>query len=206
MCGRFNDRIINFLLEDLEEKEENILITVGDRLSMIAETTKLNIIQKISIPHSVENIYNTINTIISKIDTELKNKKVNKVFLYYTTNDDTMNGRPTKTRLIPMDKKVLQNATHKAWPTNNIPYWQINTQELLSDLLRQYIFLNLNSALVNSISSEQKNRLITLQNAEKNIKELIATKTLEYNQKRQTTITSELIDVITGYTVNKKNK
>ena len=40
----------------------------------------------------------------------------------------------------------------------------------------------------------------------KNIKELISTKTLEYNQKRQTTITSELIDVITGYTVNKKNK
>ena len=32
LCGRFNDRIINFLLEDLEEKEENILITVGDRL------------------------------------------------------------------------------------------------------------------------------------------------------------------------------
>ena len=133
MCGRFNDRIINFLLEDLEEKEENILITVGDRLSMIAETTKLNIIQKISIPHSVENIYNTINTIISKIDTELKNKKVNKVFLYYTTNDDTMNGTPTKTRLIPMDKKVLDlplRALEKEKLNNLTDYiWLVDVSE-----------------------------------------------------------------------------
>ena len=75
-----------------------------------------------------------------------------------------------------------------------------------SVLLKQYIFVGLNNALINSIASEQKNRLITLQNAENNINDLIRTKNLEYNQKRQGTITSELLDVVTGYAVAKKRK
>ena len=74
----------------------------------------------------------------------------------------------------------------------------------MSDLLKQYISITLNNALANSIASEQKNRLITLQGAEGNIEELIKNKTQEYNQKRQTTITSELLDVITGFKVAKK--
>ena len=117
-----------------------------------------------------------------------------------------MNGTLTKTRLIPVDKKILENAQKKVWPTNNIPYWQINSKTLIVDLLKQYIFVGLNNALINSIASEQKNRLITLQNAENNINDLIRTKNLEYNQKRQGTITSELLDVVTGYAVAKKRK
>ena len=77
---------------------------------------------------------------------------------------------------------------------------------MIVDLLKQYIFVGLNDALVNSIASEQKNRLLTLQNAENNINDLIRTKNLEYNQKRQSTITNELLDVVTGYSVSKRKK
>ena len=48
------------------------------------------------------------------------------------------------------------------------------------------------------MASEQKNRLITLQGAEQNIKDHITELTLRYNQKRQNVITSELIDVVSG--------
>lgn len=206
LCGRFNDRVVNFVADDINDSEQNKIVVVGERLSMLMEVTKLNVAKTLSIPNSIENISNTIYEILQIIEDEMKSGGSNKIFLYYTANDETLNGTLTKTRLIPIDKKVLQNSKNKVWPTNNIPYWQVNTKELMSDLLKQYIFVVLNNALVNSISSEQKNRLITLQNAENNINDLIRSKSLEYNQKRQGTITSELLDVVTGYAVSKKKK
>ena len=48
------------------------------------------------------------------------------------------------------------------------------------------------------MASEQKNRLITLQGAEENIKDYITDTKLRYNQMRQNIITAELIDVVSG--------
>ena len=206
LCGRFNDKIANFTIDDIQNTDENKVIVVGERLSMLLSNTKLKIFKTIPVPNSIENISNTIYELLAVIEKEIESKSINKVFLYYTANDDTMNGTLTKTRLIPIDKKILENAQKKVWPTNNIPYWQIDTKTLAVDLLKQYIFVGLNDALVNSIASEQKNRLLTLQNAENNINDLIRTKNLEYNQKRQSTITNELLDVVTGYSVAKKKK
>ncbi len=206
LCGRFNDKIANFTIDDIQNTDENKVIVVGERLSMLLSNTKLKIFKTIPVPNSIENISNTIYELLAVIEKEIEEKTINKVFLYYTANDDTMNGTLTKTRLIPIDKKILENAQKKVWPTNNIPYWQIDTKTLVVDLLKQYIFVGLNDALVNSIASEQKNRLLTLQNAENNINDLIRTKNLEYNQKRQSTITNELLDVVTGYSVAKKKK
>lgn len=206
LCGRFNDKIANFTIDDIQNTDENKVIVVGERLSMLLSNTKLKIFKTIPVPNSIENISNTIYELLAVIEKEIENKTINKVFLYYTANDDTMNGTLTKTRLVPIDKKILENAQKKVWPTNNIPYWQIDTKTLVVDLLKQYIFVGLNDALVNSIASEQKNRLLTLQNAENNINDLIRTKNLEYNQKRQSTITNELLDVVTGYSVAKKKK
>ena len=206
LCGRFNDKIMNFVVDDIKSSDETKIIIVGERLNMLMSNTKLNIEKSIPVPNSIDNISSTIFDILEVIEKEIKNKTSDKVFLYYIANDDTMNGTLTKTRLIPVDKKILENAQKKVWPTNNIPYWQINSKTLIVDLLKQYIFVGLNNALINSIASEQKNRLITLQNAENNINDLIRTKNLEYNQKRQGTITSELLDVVTGYAVAKKRK
>ena len=206
LCGRFNDKIMNFVVDDIKSSDKTKIIIVGERLNMLMSNTKLNIEKSIPVPNSIDNISSTIFDILEVIEKEIENKTSDKVFLYYTANDDTMNGTLTKTRLIPVDKRILENAQKKVWPTNNIPYWQINSKTLIVDLLKQYIFVGLNNALINSIASEQKNRLITLQNAENNINDLIRTKNLEYNQKRQGTITSELLDVVTGYAVAKKRK
>lgn len=206
LCGRFNDKMKNFVVEDAGNDDNAQVIVVGERLLNLMSATKLNIVKSIYLPNSVENSSNMIYELLQVIEEKLKKQEIDNVFLYYTSSDDTVNGTPTKTRLIPIDRKLLENAQNKVWPTNKIPYWQIKNEILISDLLQQYVFAILNNALANSITSEQKNRLITLQSAETNINDLIRNKTLEYNQKRQSTITAELLDVVTGYQVSKKRK
>jgi len=207
LCGRYNDKMIDFVLNDFSLSDlNNKVVVVGDRLQMLIEDKKLNIIKTLSIPSSMETTTATIHDIVQLIDSEINSCVVNRVTLYYTLNDDSASGTVTKIRLIPIDDRLLNSIKKRRWITNNIPSWQVDTTTLVSNILRQYIFVVLNSAMINAMASEQKNRLITLQNAEKNISDLIKSKTLEYNQKRQTTITSELLDVITGYKVSNKKK
>ena len=54
------------------------------------------------------------------------------------------------------------------------------------------------SALVNSLASEHSTRMVAMDGAKKNADEMIKALNLEYNKKRQSMITNELIEVISG--------
>ena len=70
------------------------------------------------------------------------------------------------------------------------------------------LFVEIYKAIASSLASEHFTRMISMQNAEKNIDEHLESMNLEYQQRRQTEITNELLDVVVGSEVlkNKKNK
>jgi F-type H+-transporting ATPase subunit gamma len=191
LCGRFNDKILDFTLENINNNLENIFLIMGDRLSLFAENKKLNF-ESLSMPNYDGVIIYTIHKIIKIIEKH----KTDSVYLYYIRNDNTISGVLQKTRLIPIDNILLTRLKDKKWITNKIPQWRVDTKTLILNLLRQYIFVLINDVLINSMTTEYKNRLFTLQNADDNIGDIIKTKTAQYNQKRQSKITQELLDVI----------
>ena len=64
--------------------------------------------------------------------------------------------------------------------------------------MREYLTMVLFSAITMSLSAEHYTRMINMQNAEKNIDERLDEMNLIYQQKRQETITEELIDIVSG--------
>jgi F-type H+-transporting ATPase subunit gamma len=70
---------------------------------------------------------------------------------------------------------------------------------LFSMLIRQYLFVSLFRALAESLASENASRLAAMQGAEKNIEERLAALTLDFYQKRQMSITEELLDIVSGF-------
>jgi F-type H+-transporting ATPase subunit gamma len=74
----------------------------------------------------------------------------------------------------------------------------------LAALIRQYLFVQLYRASAESLSSENTSRLFTMQTAEKNIDERISELNNRYNSQRQEAITSELLDVVSGFEVLSK--
>ena len=70
---------------------------------------------------------------------------------------------------------------------------------LLSRLVRQYLFVSLFRAMAESLAGENASRIASMQAAEKNIQERLAELSTAYNQRRQTAITEELLDVVTGF-------
>ncbi len=69
---------------------------------------------------------------------------------------------------------------------------------LVGELLPRYVNVRVFHALLETATGEQAARMVAMDNATKNCKELISTLTTLYNKARQAAITTELIDIVSG--------
>jgi F-type H+-transporting ATPase subunit gamma len=67
-------------------------------------------------------------------------------------------------------------------------------------LIRQYLFVSLYRAFAESLASENASRLAAMQRAERNIEERLDDLGARFRQERQTSITDELLDILSGFT------
>jgi F-type H+-transporting ATPase subunit gamma len=65
-------------------------------------------------------------------------------------------------------------------------------------LLPKLVVDNIFTAMVNSQASEQGARMTAMDNATRNAKDMISNLTLKYNSIRQSAITTELTEIISG--------
>ena len=66
-------------------------------------------------------------------------------------------------------------------------------------LISEYLFVTLFRGFATSLAAENAARLAAMQRAEKNIEELQADLQSRYHALRQTVITEELFDIISGF-------
>ena len=207
LCGRFNDKISEFYIDNCLNDKNQYIITIGDRIDMLIKYKNIKVDKTFSIPNSIDSIIGLVYDLFNIIESFLKVDQLGKIVVYFTSYDSKNNGNLTKKRILPFEKSYFNKLAKIKWPTNNIPYWRIDTKKLVSDFIQQYIFSNIYFTIASSMASEQKNRLFTLQGAEQNIKDHIVETNLKYNQIRQNVITSELIDVVSGAKfLRKKNE
>ncbi|RQW81246.1 MAG: hypothetical protein EHM14_01710 [Methanothrix sp.] len=69
----------------------------------------------------------------------------------------------------------------------------------MAALIRQYLFFSLYRAFIESLASENASRLPLMQVAEKNIEEHLNELNMHFRIQCQTAITSELLDIVTGF-------
>ncbi|MFN8367712.1 MAG: ATP synthase F1 subunit gamma [Candidatus Kapaibacterium sp.] len=70
--------------------------------------------------------------------------------------------------------------------------------EILENLLPRYLNLQLWRALLDSNAAEQAARMMAMENATTNAKDLINSLQLEYNKARQAAITKEMLEIVGG--------
>ena len=71
-------------------------------------------------------------------------------------------------------------------------------QALLTDLLPNYIYVQILECLYQTSVGEHAARMAAMENATSNCKELVRSLTLVYNKARQAGITTELMDIVGG--------
>ena len=82
----------------------------------------------------------------------------------------------------------------------------MDVDQLFSSLVRQYLFFTLYRAFVEFLASDNASRLLSMQAAEKNIEEHLNDLNVQFHRQRQAAITSELLDVVTGFEALTKDR
>ena len=71
-------------------------------------------------------------------------------------------------------------------------------EKILDELMKKYFEYNMYFALVDSLAAEHSARMQAMDNATKNAKERVEALKISYNKARQESITTELIEIISG--------
>lgn len=222
LVGRFNKSIANFTMENLKQNGIDIndvdFIVGGKSLSSKILSLGYDINTLFTMPSSVKAMITVAKKIVLKLwdiqskqqngdkDFSFSNQQL-KVYIFYNSKNEHSVIVQNMMQLLPVDTNFLKNLSQKKWPTKNIPiYAQRSRRTLFSIFMRQLLFANIYKAVAQSLAAEHFTRMISMQNAEKNIDEHLEQMNLEYQQRRQTEITNELLDVVVGAEVLKTKK
>lgn len=202
MVGKFNKEILSNVYEWLRAKKlkrnDVMLITVGKRITMLAEQEKFKIFAKYASANSAKAVGSIAEAVIIKIEQAINKHHINNVVLWYHKRSK-QSVELMKRKILPFNTDSLVRLKDKKWPTNNVPQITVKPEKLFSALVDQSLIISVVTMLNYSLAAEHFLRMTNMQNAEKNIDDNLEELNLTFQQMRQEQITGELIDVVAGY-------
>ncbi|OYE00581.1 F0F1 ATP synthase subunit gamma [Nostoc sp. 'Peltigera membranacea cyanobiont' 232] len=212
MCGQFNEQISHYAIAELEKlklsPEHLAIFAVGSRLISHLETAGYGIEQTFAMPGSLAGITSMVQEILPHIarwrDSEAllrsaEREQIGQITLFYNHLHSNTLWEPYKLQLLPLDGQWLQHIESQEWRSRTLPTFTMPSDVLVASLLRQYFFILLYRAFGESLAGENASRLASMQVAEKNIEERLTEFTSQFQQKRQTAITDELLEIISAF-------
>ncbi|MFH2019327.1 MAG: ATP synthase F1 subunit gamma [bacterium] len=117
---------------------------------------------------------------------------VDEVFIAYPKFISTLVNQPTITRLLPLA------GTHPTQTTSATYTFEPTSSELITELFPYMVEMSIYQILIDASASEHSARMVAMKNASDNATDLISNLTLDYNQARQSQVTTELLDATTA--------
>ena len=199
LCGGFNGSIIKFS-KKLSEK----IIDDGGQVSYIFVGKKayqslqrfcgdsiLDFFSDIANP-SIK--FELAGSIRDKILELFLNDSMDECYLIYTEFKSAISQTVQSLKLLPLNALETndKNSSNKSYD------FEPSEEEILNEIIPKNIAIQIHTALLENLASEQGSRMTAMDNATRNANDMIDNLTLFYNRSRQALITKELIEIISG--------
>lgn len=210
LVGKFNRDVINFADSYFKthgyEQNSLIYLCIGKRINGLMSARKNLIAAAYPISNSLKEIASIASEILKKTDEIIAHQKVKQVLIFYNHREAGQAQKTDKRQLIPLPKNTFTALKQKRWEGKSFPLVTADKDALFSALSHEFLTVSLTGTLTASLAAEHYARMVNMQQAEKNIDESLENMNLEYQQARQTAITDELIDIVSGAESMKKKK
>lgn len=124
------------------------------------------------------------------------NNEIDELYMIYSRFMSMSKQEPTLVKLFPIEPPKRQDKEDKEKAEEYL--FEPNERDLLIELLPKHIFVQILNAFLQNEVSEHAARMAAMDNATRNCKEMVSNLTLIYNKARQASITSELMDIVSG--------
>lgn len=203
LVGQFNERVASYALETMAQlqprAELRSVLAVGLRAAGSLELAKQPVDDMLPVPGSASAITPTVQRLLLHIERWRAELAVQQVVIFANHPISNVAYAPRHLTLLPIDLELLEELSDRPWPTHVLPTFSMDWDALFSGLTYQQLFVGLYKALAESMASENASRLASMQAAERNIGERLEDLNTEYHQLRQTAITAELLDIVSGF-------
>lgn len=201
MCGRFNEQLAERVAQDVSDAESGsmLLLAIGEYVGGPLERHRRLPDAHAAAPESVEGITRRVEDLLVRIEAWQREEDIDRLLLFYNERT-TGSGYDVRVRqLLPLDHEWLRGLREAPWPTNMLPGFRTEWEELFSALVREYLFVSLHRAFAESLASEHSSRLAAMQRAEKNVEERLHALNQRFHRRRQTAVTEEVLDIMAGF-------
>ncbi len=207
LCGGFNNNLFRSVethiadkLHEYNESGNLLLVTIGRKAEAYFKKRKYNVVD--SYPGFFDHVdYDLTAEIMGKATGQFADGEVDQVQIAFNEFKTVISQNrmistvlPLETDSLEMDKKAEEGKL-----VEFVDYiYEPSADFILAKLLPVHVNMQLWRAVLESNASEQGARMAAMDNATENAKELEQELSLKYNQARQSAITTELSEIVSG--------
>ncbi len=195
LAGAFNNNVLNLAWQHMQSRPVHYVVTIGQMARAFFESKGQPI--DLEFTHAVTNptLHDARGIMRDILDLYDRNL-MDEVVVVYTRMESTVAQKPELVRLLPILESDIPSQGESTF-TGEILY-DPSPKEVLNVLVPQYLVGMIYSVLIHSFASEHAARMMAMSNANKNAEKMLETLNLEYNRSRQSSITTELLDMASG--------
>ncbi|MDO4510512.1 MAG: ATP synthase F1 subunit gamma [Bacteroidales bacterium] len=205
LCGAFNIYVGKFLLETVKEAQKKYgqdvaitIIPVGKKITKGLQAMKkapfeVRIVEGINTRSNADQLHD-FTDLLRRSFLDGTYDQVDLVYMHFKSTSRQI---PTCDQMLPVSYEALV-ATADKKAANQPCIFEPDANSIFNSVLPLYIRSMMQEVFTESCASEQASRVMAMQTASDNAKELLEALNLEYNKLRQQGITTELLDILGG--------
>ncbi len=200
LCGSFNEQVAAFYLARRPAGTVSLL-ALGTRIAARLEDRGHVPDAVLALPASATRIVTLVQELLARVAGWRDAGTVDAVRIYGNAPYGQSGYRPREEALLPLDEEALRRSAAAPWRPRARPAVAGDWDAVFSALVQEHLFVTLHRAIAQSLACENASRLAAMHAAERNIDGRLHDLRGQFHRERQTAITTELLDVVSGYEV-----
>ena len=201
LCGGFNINTIkkiNALIEELKAKKIKVrLRAVGKKGIEYFDFQGIELLERyIGVSSSPSS--EKANEIVQAAVKDFNEGKTDEVILVHNGYLNMITQEMRVNTLVPIGEPAISEDALKTSTLEVEVESPEDEETLMLNLIQSYLSYSMYYALIDSLAAEHCSRMNAMENATNNAKERVSQLNLAYNKARQGSITTELIEIISG--------
>ena len=192
-AGSFNSSVIRLAEKEIEKigKDKVQLFCLGKKASEYFSKRDYKV-KETFFDFWKDMSYDTASDISKTFISAFENQDIDEVHVIYNRFRTLASQDLIMEKVLPVDFSVDYNITNYNYD------YEPGQKEIVSTLIPKHINVQMWQQLLESYSSEEAARMIAMDNATENAKEIIKELKLEFNKARQAAITTEMLEIVGG--------
>ena len=198
LCGGLNINLFKKAMNDMKDWSEKgadvELAIVGSQATAFFNNSGAKVAAQVSglgDRPSLEDLIGSVSVMLKKYD----EGELDRLFVVFNRFENTMVQEPTIDQLLPLPKSDSEDMKRDhAWDY----IYEPEPKPLLDALLVRYVESQVYQGVVENLACEQAARMIAMKSATDNAGDIIDDLELVYNKARQSAITQELSEIVSG--------